>query len=713
MAYRGRRFWGNMADAGETGALFRVWFFPVQLFYLELLVHLYMGLSLKYLPVWFVFSVAGGLFLAAFTLPFPERVNRILFKFLMFFYPSACMIEIIAKKILQTFYPASSLKTALGNRLSPYLSVIVSTVLRNLPIALAAFAPAILVMVFGKKVMDYQRYSIQMTLIVLLCAVVAHLAGLGVLRLPWTGDMTPLQLYHMDTAIDDQVEQLGIWNMLRLDVKHQFVRPKGAPGGHFAGAETPAPSPAPSAPPPAPSGSPEPSESAPVIDTSPQVMDVDLEQIAADAPNDEIRWLAEYFQSVEPTRKNEYTGMFQDYNVIFFTLEGFSGYAIDPELTPTLYRMAHEGFYFTNYYTPLHFTSTSGGECQNLLGIYPKNGFPVTMSRTGELGFNPYFCLAQQLGREGYQVLGYHANTNMYGRNLSHPNLGYDWHQYGESGSKEVGRGKLSAFDGLEVSDSGKLLWPQRDSWMIEASADDYLQSDTPFHVYYLTISGHMPYSDNRIVAPYRETVRTLPYSETTQNYIATAMEVDRAMETLIQKLDEAGKLEHTLIVATPDHIPYFDAATLEELTGETFGSSEDLEQLKEDAINFDVYRNTLIIWSESMEEPVEVDKVCGQVDILPTVSNLLGLEYDSRMLDGKDILSDSEGLVIFSSRCWKSDRGLYNRFTQEFTPAEGVAMTPEEQEAYVSATREKVKNELESTDRLIESDFYNYVFGG
>ena len=61
------------------------------------------------------------------------------------------------------------------------------------------------------------------------------------------------------------------------------------------------------------------------------------------------------------------------------------------------------------------------------------------------------------------------------------------------------------------------------------------------------------------------------------------------------------------------------------------------------------------------MEEPVVVDKPCCQVDILPTVSNLLGLEYDSRMLDGSDILSDSEGLVVFTSRCWMTDRGFYN----------------------------------------------------
>jgi lipoteichoic acid synthase len=248
---------------------------------------------------------------------------------------------------------------------------------------------------------------------------------------------------------------------------------------------------------------------------------------------------------------------------------------------------------------------------------------------------------------------------------------------------------------------------------MISASVDDYINSDTPFHVYYLTISGHMPYSDNRVVAPYRDVVRALPYSETTQNYVATAIEVDRALELLLQKLEAAGKLDKTLIVATGDHIPYFNVDTLEELSGQTFGSSKDMESLNEKNINFDVYKNSLILWSASMEEPVIVDKPCCQVDILPTVSNLLGLEYDSRMLAGSDILSDSEGLVIFTSTCWRTDRGFYNRFTQEFTPAEGVTMTAEEQENYVSAMKKLVSYKLKSTPMIVENNFYNEVFGG
>lgn len=713
MAYNGRRMSGRSRRGGDAvlvQTMARVLLFPALLLYLELVLHICMKMSLAYAPVYLVFSLAGGLFLSALALHWRRLPNSLVAKILALLISVVYVAEMIAKTILQTYYGPSSLKTAAGNRLTDYADVIISTVLSKLPIILVFLLPSILLIVFGTRLLGFERLDIRFAGLVVIACVVFHIVGLGVLRLPWKGDMTPGRLYKVDTNIDDQVEQLGLFTMLRLDVKHMIFPVKNTMGNDFSGIGDLTPTSSGSG---DPSGSTSEPDPGPVIDTSPNVMDVDLATLAENGKNDDIKWLASYFNSVTPTRKNEYTGMFKGYNVIFLTLEGFSGYGISQELTPTLYKLTHEGFVFNNFYTPLHFTSTSNGECQNLLGLYPKGNFPITMTETGEKQTNCYFSLAQQLLREGYLVQGYHPNSNMYGRDLSHPNLGYDWHQFDVGDGKTTERGKLSEFEGLEVSQSGKLLWPQRDKHMIEASVDNYINSDKPFHVYYLTISGHMPYSNNRVPQQYRDILDPLPYSDTTKNYLGTCIEVDRALAALIDKLEAAGKLDQTLIVAAPDHIPYFDVATLEELAGEKFGSSDDLEYLREGSINFDVYKSSLILWTSSMEEPVEVDKVVGQVDILPTLSNLLGLEYDSRMLAGADALSDSEGLVIFSSRCWKSDRGFYNRYTREFTPAEGVTMTAEEQENYVSAMKKLVDYKLDSTAMIVENDFYDVVFGG
>lgn len=667
-------------------------YLPLLLVYLEVVLHLATGNAMTYFPIYLLFSLSAGSLLALLPILLPQRAGRILTVLLSFLLTLLFAAELIAKHTLQAYYPLSTLETAAGNRLSDYAGVILPAIAAALPLLLLFFLPTLLLWPLFRWGLAQGQPPRRGAAIFAAAAVAFHLLGLAVVHAPWPGDLTPAKLYRSDTNFDDQVEQLGLVTMLRLDVKHMLFPAKAGLDSDFDGLDGLDSSGDGSG------GDTSAVEEQPVIDTSPNVMDVDLESLAANAPNEDVAWLANYFASGSPTKKNEYTGMFAGYNVIQLVIEGFSGYAIDPELTPTLYKLANEGFVFNNYYTALHYTSTSNGECQTLLGLYPKNGNPITMKRTGVLGTNAYFSLAQQLGREGYQVLGYHGNYDMYGRQASHTNLGYTWKQFGT---------------GLDVdtTSSGEIAWPARDTQVIENSVDDYINSTEPFHVYYLTISGHMPYSNNRIVQPYLDQVRALPYSQTTQNYMATVMEVDRALELLLQKLEEAGKLDKTLIIATGDHIPYSNAGVLEELSGRTFGSSKDLEALNESAIDFDVYKNTLILWSASMEEPVQVDKPCCQVDILPTVSNLLGLEYDSRMLSGRDILSDSEGLVIFTSRSWRSDRGFYNRYTQTFTPAEGVTMTQEEQEQYVSTMKKLVEYKLACTSIIVENDFYNLLF--
>ncbi|MBO4406649.1 MAG: LTA synthase family protein, partial [Clostridia bacterium] len=625
------------------GTYGRMIYFPFLFVWLEVIMRLNMSLSGKYFLIWSIFGFAAGCLVTAFTTPFSRKVNLIVAKVCSIAFTLAYLIEMFCKKILQTYYPISILGVASENKMDDYVEVVVTTVLKNIPIVLVMFLPTVLLFIFGARYLKFARLSWKFSAVMGGAVVVLHLLGLLMVHMPWKGDVTPAELYKTDTAIEDQVDQLGLLNMLRLDVKHMIIPVEKDLDDDFGtdpqipvdvretdtGSESETATESETGSEPGTESETE-SESEPevVIDRSPNVMNVDLASLAEKSSSEKVQWLAKYFNSKTPTNKNEYTGMFEGYNVIFFTIEGFSVYGVSEELTPTLYKLMNSGFVFNNFYTPLHYTSTSGGECQNLLGLYPKDGNPISMKETGVQKTDCYFSLAQQLKREGYQVIGFHGNGNMYGRLESHTNLGYDWRQYQHGLT-------------LEMNNAGtKPLWPQRDKYVVEASVDEYINSDKPFHVYYMTISGHMPYSSNYVTRQYRDMVDPLPYTENTQNYLTTIIEVDKAMEYLLQRLEEAGKLDKTVIVAAADHVPYFDVATLEELTGKTFGSSADLEYLKEQNINTDVYRNMLILWSGSMKEPVVVNKVCGQVDILPTLSNLLGLEYDSRMLSGTDILS-------------------------------------------------------------------------
>ena len=675
--------------------------FPLFTVWLELVLHIFMGMELKYAPIYILHGLMYGCIFTIITQLFNKKASLIISKIWMFLMALIFGIEFIAKNILQDFYPVSMIKTAAGNHLTDYIGAILIMIGKKIHVLILFFLPVILAFIFLKKPLKSKIKKRGMLILSLICAILFYFLGRAVIAVPFSGNLTPKELYNSDTNYNDQVEQLGLINMLRLDIKHMIWPVES----EIDVPDDPTPvDPVP--------------EDPEQAKFKPNKINLDFAQMQKDTSNNNIKQLAQYFSTVTPTMQNEYTGMFKDYNVVFFTVEGLSGYVIDPQLTPTLYKIMHEGFVFNNYYTALHFTSTSNGECQHLLGLYPKSGFPISMSRTGELKTNTYFSLARQLNRAGYESYGYHNNINMYGRTGSHPNLGYDWHYIHYTDSYKMYADSID-YEGSGGLNSGKLRWMQRDSFMVEHTVDDYINSDKPFNVYYLTVSGHTPYTytswawgKNGSNWIEDERVKALNYTDKTKAYVMAAMEVDKAVEILIDKLQEAGKLEKTLIVLSPDHVPYADIDTLEELSGKKFGSSKDFEAINERNIDFEVYHSCLAIWSPSIPETKQIDKVCCQVDVLPTVSNLLGLEYDSRMLGGTDILSTSEGLVVFASKSWRSDKGFYSSFTKTFTPNPGVNMSQSALDTYVKYMDSVANNRLKITNMIIESNFYNFALG-
>lgn len=674
--------------------------------YLELVFHLYMGLDMRYAPVFLLSAASAGMLFSAILSILPDRAAKWAGTLVILVLCAVYTVECICKHILQQYYQIiGGLDTAAGNHLGDYKNAVAEALLarwQGIVLLLVLPVAGWLWIALQKEKEEstentenvcadsteplsdglHRPVSGKMRAAVCLAVAVAlHIVMLGtIFCIDWKGDFTPAKLYRTDTYTDDQVEQLGLLTMLRLDVKHSLF-----------GAEE---------------------ETIAVIEQTPQeaeneteeekvypynVTDIDFETLEASAANADEAWLSEYFDTVTPTRQNEYTGMFEGYNVIFLTAEGFSGYMIDPELTPTLYRLSHEGFVFENFYSALHFTSTSGGEFQNLTGLYPKAGFPVSMKESGIRGTWLPFTLGNALSGLGYTSIGYHFNQNMYGRELSHPNLGYDWRQ-GTECSRPIE---------LETDENGNTYWPQSDDYMIRATFDKYVEQE-PFNIYYLTISGHLPYGfgSNQMSVRNQEQTAELPYSEKTKAYIAAGLELEKGLARLVESLEEAGIADHTLIVMAPDHIPYSDLDVIGELAGKSFGT-DSLESLDEQSLDIDVYKNTWILWSASMEEPVEVEKVCSQVDILPTLLNLLGVEYDSRMLSGTDVLSDTDTLVVFYSNSWLTDKGRYDRYTGTFYPAEGVAMSEEEQNVYVENMKYLAACRLKLAELIIENDYY------
>lgn len=410
------------------------------------------------------------------------------------------------------------------------------------------------------------------------------------------------------------------------------------------------------------------------------VTNIDFEALIENEQDESIKEMHEYFSNQEPTKKNEYTGIFEGKNLVVLVAESFSSLAIREDLTPNLYKLYSEGFQFDNFYTPVFPVSTADGEYMTDTSLIPKEGVWSFKEIAGN--YMPY-SYANVFEKLGYSSNAYHNHTaTFYERDKYINTMGYDSY--------------LAVGTGLEDRmDTSK--WPNSDYEMIDVTTSDYINNDK-FLAYYMTVSGHLNYtkSGNCMVDRNWDAVKDLPYSDKAKSYLAANIELDKAVGELINDLQEVGKLEDTVIVISGDHYPY--GLTLDEINEISTYERDD---------KFEKYHMPLLIWSGSMKEPIKVDKIGTSIDILPTVLNLFGVEYDSRLLIGKDILSDADPLVIFADRSFITDKGKYNSVTGEFIAKDGVEI----EEGYVEKINNIIYKRFQMSRLILEKDYYKIVF--
>ncbi|WP_082687001.1 LTA synthase family protein [Bacillus sp. FJAT-27445] len=523
--------------------------------------------------------------------------------------------------------------------------------------------PLMLFLILGQRFILFQKQD-KFNRAMLICSfVLVQLAGIGTLFASGKGVNSAYDLYYMTSMPLLSVERLGLLTTMRIDLQRQVTgwEPKLAvsakkPPSIGGGSQT---------------GNPDGGNAG----AGYNAMEIDFEKLAATERNNELKEMYSYFNKVEPTEKNKHTGKFKGYNLIFITAESFSPYAVHKEITPTLYKLVHEGYNFTNFYNPVWGVSTSDGEYVACTGLIPKSG--IWSFKKSSVNYLP-FTMGNQLKKQDYKTIAYHNHTfSYYGRDLSHPNMGYEY--------KALGKG-------LDVKET----WPESDLEMIEKTVPEFI-GNQPFHAYYMTVSGHMQYTftGNYIAWKNKKYVQSIPYSSQAKAYLATQIELDRALEKLLNKLEEAGAAEKTLIAMSADHYPYGLASeTISELAGHK------VEQ------TFELYKSPFILYAKGMK-PEVISKPASSLDIIPTLSNLLGLEYDSRLLMGRDIFSRSEPLVMFVDKSFITEKGKYNSVTREFTPS---GETDVDQD-YIDMVSSVVQGKFHYSAKILETDFYRKVF--
>ena len=551
-----------------------------------------------------------------------------------------------------------------------FADVVVTLVVRDFWRILVFLLPVIGYALFAAP----QETTWKLRWFALVAALVAYALGFAVVQGVGTDAARLSSAYNFDSAI----RCFGLNMGMAMDLTSGGSSAEEAQG-EFVVMETPAP---------VVETQPEPdsTDAAPVT-YEPNVMDFDFAQLAATEGNSRIAAIHKYVNTVSPTMQNEYTGMFKGKNLIIVTAEAFSKEVIDPVLTPTLYRLANKGICFTDFYQPMWGGSTSSGEFSVLTGLVSASGTnSIKEGRQQDL----FLTIGKQLQKEDYFSAAYHNHLyTFYDRDKTHTYYGYD------------------TFTGLHngMEEGVMEQWPESDLEMMDYTVPLYIDKQ-PFSIYYMTVSGHCRYNylGNKMSKKNYDVVKDLDYSETVKCYLSCQMELEYAMASLVRQLEEAGIADDTLIVLTADHYPY----GLE--NSATWGNDKDYiaELYGYDPKNHvERDHNALIMWSGCLEDKnIVIDTPTYSLDILPTLSNLFGVDYDSRLLVGRDVFSDAEPIVLWYDYTWKTDKGIYNSETRKFTPAEGV----EVDDAYVERIKNIVYNKIYYSREVQNTDYFNYL---
>ena len=624
---------------------------------------------------------AGALVTLLVHLPRGHKFRAVLCYTLCSLWTVLVCVEYCCKSYFKTYFGLSYMANMAGQVMTDFAATAVEVVLARLPFIGLSLLPLLCLIIFRRHLLPCESLGKKAGITLLILLVLAQTLGsLLCLKGPekdsYTYNYTP----------DRAVAMVGLSGTVRLEVQYAIFGIPEAPldditeGIDIEAVDHPT-----------------------LEQYEYNKMDIDFAALNEGASSTTVS-LNRYFGGKAATQQNEYTGLFKGKNLVLITAEAFSPYVISEELTPTLYRLTHEGFVFNNFYQPGWGQSTTGGEFAVMTGIIPtwiNNNLSFYVSHRDYMPF----ALGNQFRALGYTTLAYHNNSyTYYNRHLTHPNLGYDYYGVG---------------NGLAMT--GGSNWPYSDEEMFHLTVDDYItdyvENGTPFHTYYMTVSGHANWGwGNAMSAKHREeAVAAYPNaSQPVQGYIAANLEVEYALRYLVERLEEAGIADDTVICLAADHYPYA-------LVTEEVDYYHELSGTVDTENNISRYRNTWLLWSGDMEVPVVVDTPCSTIDIVPTLSNLFGLEYDSRFFSGRDVFATnyspaypttSMPLVILPTpvgNSWITAAGSYEVVSNTFTPNPGVAVS----DGYVNAVNAVIDAKYAYARAIIQYDYLRLALNG
>lgn len=378
---------------------------------------------------------------------------------------------------------------------------------------------------------------------------------------------------------------------------------------------------------------------------------------------------------------NAYTGISSGNNVIMVLLESFEFFAIDEDLTPNLYQLFYEdGILLNNYHSKI---KTDVAEASSFFGSYPSTGSLYRNYRQNE-----YKTSLPTLLKENTDISilkSYHNNEgSFYNRNHAHPHFGFDEH--------------VDSND-MVLSDTG--FWINSDEDMLKDQVDDMVPENEHFMTFITTFTMHGGYEKREVFKDTYDYFDTINYHSQPTNldqymrtYMAAAMDLDRAIGLLFDRLELLNILDQTTLIFYADHTAYY------------YGFSEMMRGIYPSEEHFiDQYRLTAVIYDTKLKNAMSlngldsIDKFSTVNDFTPTLLNLLGIEYNPLWYVGNDLFSNHQSVII--SR-------LSGIFNDDYYTTDGKSVLYQSSEA----TNEDYLNFQEAVaDTMKKQQYLNLIY--
>jgi len=335
--------------------------------------------------------------------------------------------------------------------------------------------------------------------------------------------------------------------------------------------------------------------------------------------------------------------------------------------------MMTEGWHFNRHYVPQYSCATGESEWVALTSLIPSS----TECTPNAYQNNSYpYSLFNLFKREGYFVNSFHNYSDQfYDRTIIHENLGSTFYNNSQL-SIPILRG-----------------WPS-DVDLVE-QAYPILTQQTPFMSLLITSSTHFPYDiDSTLGNRYLKQIDLVhsEYPMEVKRYLSKAMELDKALLTLINRLEADGLLEDTLIVLFGDHFPF----NMERANILNYG---DPYNIRSSGLN--IFLGPLIMYGAQIQAQ-SISTISSTYAILPTLANLFGLPYDPRLAIGQDLFDDKlEHIAFLESLSWVSAKGYYSRIQKRFTASEEV------EEGYVESINAALQLDQSFSLKILKQNYF------